>query len=76
MALPGAMIGCVPATSTDERILDCVSWVPLLRIRPADGSALVPGTEDPGGRGWIWRHVAMTAVTAGLLALLRRLPRV
>jgi deazaflavin-dependent oxidoreductase (nitroreductase family) len=76
MALPGAMIGCVPATSTDERILDCVSWVPLLCIRPADGSALLPGTEDPGGRGWIWRHVAMTAITAGLLALLRRLPRV
>jgi deazaflavin-dependent oxidoreductase (nitroreductase family) len=51
MALPGLMIGCVPATSTDERILDCVSWVPLMRIRPADGSSLAPGTDDPGGRG-------------------------
>ena len=75
MALPGVMIGCVPATSTDERILDCVSWVPLLRISPADGSALVPGPEDPGGRGWIWRHIAMTGVTIMLLALLRRLLR-
>jgi len=75
MALPGVMIGCVPATSTDERILDCVSWVPLVRIRPADGSALVPGTEDPGGRGWIWRHIAMTGVTIVPLALLRRLLR-
>jgi deazaflavin-dependent oxidoreductase (nitroreductase family) len=75
MALPGMMIGCVPATSTDERILDCVSWVPLVRIGPADGSALVPGAEDPGGRGWIWRHVAMTGVTIGVLALLRRLLR-
>jgi deazaflavin-dependent oxidoreductase (nitroreductase family) len=75
MALPGMMIGCVPATSTDERILDCVSWVPLVRIGPADGSALVPGAEDPGGRGWIWRHVAMTGVTIGVLALLRRVLR-
>ena len=75
MALPGMMIGCVPATSTDERILDCVSWVPLVRIGPADGSALVPGAEDPGGHGWIWRHVAMTGVTIGVLALLRRLLR-
>ncbi len=75
MALPGIMIGCVPATSTDERILDCVSWVPLVRIRLADGSALVPGTEDPGGRGWVWRHLVMTGVTVGLLALLRRLLR-
>jgi hypothetical protein len=49
--------------------------VPLVRIRPADGSALVPGTEDPGGRGWIWRHIAMTGVTVVLLALLRRLLR-
>lgn len=75
MALPGLMIGCVPATSADERILDCVSWVPLVRIHPADGSALVPGTEDPGGRGWVWRHLVMTGVTVGLLALLRRLLR-
>ena len=75
MALPGMMIGSVPATSTDEHILDCVSWVPLVRIGPVDGSALLPGDEDPGGRGWIWRHVAITAATVGLLALLRRLLR-
>jgi hypothetical protein len=69
------MIGCVPATSTDERILDCVSWVPLVRIRPADGSALVPGADDPGGHGWTSRHIAMTGVTVALLVLLRRLLR-
>ena len=62
MALPGVMIGCVPATSTDERILDCVSWVPLLRIRPADGSALA---RRRGSRGpWLGlAHIAMTGVT-------------
>ena len=68
MAVPGLMIGCLPATSTDERILDCVSWVPLVRIRPADGGALVPGAEDPGGRGWVWRHLAMTGATSGVSA--------
>ncbi len=75
MALPGLMIGCVPATSTDERILDCVSWVPLVRIRPADGSVLAPGPEDPGGRGWVWRHLVMTAATLGFIGLVRRLKR-
>jgi deazaflavin-dependent oxidoreductase (nitroreductase family) len=75
MALPGLMIGCVPATSVDERILGCVSWVPLVRIRPADGSSLAPGAEDPGGRGWIWRHVVMTGASAGLLILLKRMVR-
>jgi deazaflavin-dependent oxidoreductase (nitroreductase family) len=73
MALPGMMIGCLPATSTDERILGCVSWVPLVRISPAEGSTLVPGAEDPGGHGWVWRHLVMTAATVGLVVLFRRL---
>jgi deazaflavin-dependent oxidoreductase (nitroreductase family) len=75
MAVPGLMIGCLPATSTDERILDRVSWVPLVRIRPADGSPLAPGADDPGGRGWVWRHLAMTGATLGFIALLWRLLR-
>ena len=76
MAVPGLMIGCLPATSTDERILGCVSWVPLVRIRPADGGPLEPGPEDPGGRGWVWRHLVMTAATLGCIGLLWRLLRV
>lgn len=71
MALPGAMIGCFPPTATDERILECTSWVPLVRITPADGRTLLPGPDDPGGRGWIWRQAV--ALGAGLL-LLRALP--
>lgn len=71
MALPGAMIGCFPATSTDERILGCTSWVPLIRIRPADGSTLVPGPDDPGGLGWVWRQ----AIALGAALLLLRLMR-
>ena len=75
MAVPGLMIGCLPATSTDERILGCVSWVPLVRVRPADGSLLVPGADDPGGRGWAWRHVVLTGAALGFVGLLRRLLR-
>ena len=75
MALPGLMIGCLPSASTDEQILDCVSWVPLVRIRAADGSDLVPGSEDPGGGGWIWRQLGMVGATVGLLFLLKRLLR-
>ncbi len=70
MAIPGAMIGCVPATSTDERILECVAWVPLVRIAPADGSSLAPGPDDPGGLGWTWRQaLAIAAMVFGLRAL-------
>ena len=75
MALPGMMAGCIPATSSDERILRCVSWVPLVRIRPADGRALVAGADDPGGRGWVWRQLVIAGATAGLVVLLRRLIR-
>ena len=76
MALPGAMIGCFPPTSTDERILGCVSWVPLVRIEPADGSRLIAGPEDPGGLGWTWRQaLAIGATLLGIRALASRLRR-
>ena len=56
MALPGTAIGRLPAISTDEQILACVAFVPLVRIAPADGSALAAGPDDPGGFGWTWRQ--------------------
>jgi hypothetical protein len=63
MALPGSMIGTFPLTASDERILERVSWVPLVRISAADGRPIEPGPDDPGGRGWVWRQ----ALVAGLL---------
>lgn len=75
MALPGAMIGCFPPTSTDERILECVSWVPLVRITPADGSTLLPGPDDPGGRGWLWRQAIALGAALLLLGAVRRVAR-
>ena len=56
MALPGALIGCFPPTASDERIVGCVSFVPLVRIAPADGTPLAVGPDDPGGLGWAWRQ--------------------
>ncbi|MFH1475250.1 MAG: hypothetical protein ABIG85_05255, partial [Chloroflexota bacterium] len=76
MALPGAMIGCFPPTSTDEQILGCVSWVPLVQIAPADGTRLAAGPEDPGGLGWTWRQALAIGVTLlGIRALWRALRR-
>jgi deazaflavin-dependent oxidoreductase (nitroreductase family) len=75
MMLPGALIGCLPATSSDDRILECVSWVPLVRIQPDSGDPLVPGPDDPGGRAWIWRQGIALGVTLAAAALVRRLLR-
>ena len=72
MALPGALIGCFPPTASDERILECVSFVPLVRIAPADGSALAVGPDDPGGLGWAWRQaVALVVSCVGIRAMWR-----
>ena len=70
MALPGTMIGCLPWSATDDRILELTAWVPLIRITPADGSALVAGPDDPGGLGWTWRTLVATIATVGLARLL------
>lgn len=63
---PGAMVGCNPWASPDERILDLLEGIPLVRLTPLDGP-LAAGPDDPGGHGWIWRQGIMTALTAGLV---------
>ena len=64
MALPGTAIGDLPWRASDERILELTAWVPLVRLAPTDGSALVAGPDDPGGRGWTWRTIAVTIAIA------------
>ena len=64
MALPGTAIGDLPWRASDERILELTAWVPLVRLAPADGSALVAGPDDPGGLGWTWRTIAVTIAIA------------
>ncbi len=70
MALPGTMVGCLPWSAPDERILALTAWVPLVRLAPADGSALVAGPDDPGGLGWTWRTLVATLATVATLRLL------
>ena len=74
MALPGAMIGCLPWSAPDERILDLTAWVPLVRLSPADGSPLVAGPDDPGRLGWTWRTLVATITTTVLVRILARRP--
>jgi len=70
MPLPALMIGTNPVTATDERLLELLSWIPLVRLAPADGMALAAGPDDPGGLGWIWRQALAVGLTVvGLRAL-------
>jgi deazaflavin-dependent oxidoreductase (nitroreductase family) len=71
MALPGTLIGCLPWSAPDERILELTAWVPLVRLTPADGSVLVSGPDDPGGLGWTWRTLVATLATAAAFRMLR-----
>jgi hypothetical protein len=75
MALPGSVVGCFPPTASDERILACVSWVPLVRIARADGQPLEGGSDDPGGRGWVWRQAVALAGVVALAALVTQAAR-
>ena len=52
---PAFMIGLNPWTASDEAIVAALAWVPLIRVRPADGP-IEAGPDDPGGRNWLWRQ--------------------
>lgn len=66
VGVPGAMVGCNPWTASDERILDLLSWVPLVRLSPV-GGPIAAGPDDPGGRAWIWRQGLVLWLTGWLL---------
>ena len=72
--LPGMMVVPSPQTTPDEDILDAVAWVPLVRITPGD-EPLEAGSDDPGGRAWIWRQALVTMASVAALGLLRSLVR-
>jgi deazaflavin-dependent oxidoreductase (nitroreductase family) len=75
MALPGSAIGTFPPTASDERILERVSWVPLVRLTAAGGEPIVAGPDDPGGHAWIWRQALASALAVALLTALRAVVR-
>jgi deazaflavin-dependent oxidoreductase (nitroreductase family) len=66
MGLPGAMVGCNPWTSPDERILELLCAIPLVRLTPVDGP-IAAGPDDPGGHAWIWRQALVVWLTGWLL---------
>ncbi len=71
MGLPGSLIGTNVLCAPDERILELVAWVPLVRLTP-DGEPLLVGPDDPGGYGWVWRQVIATGVSLLALRILWR----
>ena len=77
VGMPGAFGGVDPRRATDEQILEAYGWVPLIRLRPAEGP-LAAGPDDPGGTAWIWRQsvvLLMTAIVARWsFGLLRSMP--
>ena len=77
--LPGLMIGVNPWSAGDRAILQALDWVPLVGLDPAQGP-VAAGSDDPGGRAWLWRQglvVALVALKAwGVRWTLRRLRRV
>jgi len=74
MGLPGSTIGTNVMTASDERILQLVAWVPLIRLTP-DGPSLVAGPDDPGGLGWVWRQGLALVLSLLALRTLRRVLR-
>lgn len=68
--VPGTMIGCNPWAAPDERILELLSWIPLVRLTPVDGP-VAAGPDDPGGHAWIWRQAVVLGLTVWLLRACR-----
>jgi deazaflavin-dependent oxidoreductase (nitroreductase family) len=69
--VPGVLAGCNPWAAPDERILELLSWVPLVRLSPLAGQ-IAAGPDDPGGLAWTWRQALAISVTAWLLRAARR----
>lgn len=72
--VPGAMVGCNPWTSPDERILELLAGTPLVRLAPLDGP-IAAGPDDPGGHAWIWRQALVLWLTVWLLRVGARAAR-
>ena len=67
VGLPGFLAGLNPWRATDADILAATAQTPLIRFRPLDEPVEASG-DDPGGRSWIARQLAVAVVFAGLVA--------
>jgi len=66
--VPGVLIGCNPWRTSDERIVELLSGIPLISLEPSAGP-IAAGPDDPNGHAWIWRQAVVGALTAGLVSL-------
>lgn len=71
---PSLAAGVNPWRSTPDALCAEMAWVPMLRIDPDDGP-LLPGPDDPGGTGWVWRQALMLGLSIATLAVMRRAVR-
>jgi len=62
--VPGFMIGCNPWTAGDERILELLTGIPLVRIRP---TGIASGPADPGGLLWVAKVLLAVLLVRRLL---------
>lgn len=69
--VPGLMVGCNPWTSPDERILELLAGIPLVRLAPLD-APIAAGPDDPGGRAWIWRQAMVLGLIVWMIRAGRR----
>lgn len=58
--LVGLSVGVNPWSSDPAAVLEATSWIPLVRLVPNGGAPLTGGPDDPGGNGWIRRHLIPT----------------
>ena len=72
--LPAWLGGVDPYFSSDERRVDAMRGVPLVRLDPLSGP-VVAGTDDPGGAGWMWRQALLAGATTFVAWLLVRRAR-
>ncbi len=64
--VPGALIGCNPWNAANDRIVELLGGIPLIRLEPLSGP-IVAGPDDPGGRAWIWRQLTVAWITTWLI---------
>jgi deazaflavin-dependent oxidoreductase (nitroreductase family) len=62
--VPGFLIGANPWTAGDERILELLAGIPLVRIRP---TGLASGPADPGGLLWVVKVLLAVLLVRRLL---------